>query len=147
MGIPGEPPGTREGCHYGFNASLLTQHNAVSYAVIMKQKLPSIKKSVSMKPRLVKIYSENNDFQYIETLRRKREKRQRQREFFIEQDFTQPTLLVVGNETWDMSAGYRELCSATVNIPIYGSASSLNLACATSILLYEIDRQRRNAQL
>src|SRR6266487_1001065 len=84
MGVPGEPPGTRKGCHYGFNASLLTQHNAVSYAVIMKQKLPSIKKSLSMKPRLVKIYSENNDFQYIETLRRKREKRQRQREFFIE---------------------------------------------------------------
>jgi len=322
MGIPGESFGTHKGCHYGFNASLLTQHNAVSYAVIMKQKLPSIKKSLSMKPRLVKIYSENNDFQYIETLRRKREKRQRQREFFIEgvrpinqalkydwtinafvysrekalsdwaknilahsqakthfevplplleklsnknepseilalvampeddlaripvkdnmlvvvfdrpaspgnlgtiirscdalrvdgliisghsvdlydpetisattgslfalptvrlpshkdllpwldminqqigpiqivgsdekakhditeQDFTQPTLLVVGNETWGMSAGYRELCSTTVNIPIYGSASSLNVACATSILLYEIDRQRRKTR-
>src|SRR5690348_16886207 len=36
------------------------------------------------KPRLVNIYSENNDFQYIETLRRKREKRQKNGEFFIE---------------------------------------------------------------
>ena len=60
------------------------------------------------------------------------------------QDFTQPTLLVVGNETWGMSAGYRELCDVIVNIPIAGSASSLNVACATSILLYEIGRQRRH---
>jgi tRNA G18 (ribose-2'-O)-methylase SpoU len=58
-------------------------------------------------------------------------------------DFKQPTLLVVGNETWGMSVAYRELCDVIVNIPIYGSASSLNVACATSIILYEIDRQRR----
>ncbi len=64
-----------------------------------------------------------------------------------EQDFTQPTLLIVGNETWGMSAGYRELCDAVVNIPIAGSASSLNVACATSILLYEVDRQRRRNAL
>ncbi|MBV9615258.1 MAG: hypothetical protein JO031_07380, partial [Ktedonobacteraceae bacterium] len=36
------------------------------------------------KPKVVRIYSENNDFQYIETIRRKREKRQRHKEFFIE---------------------------------------------------------------
>ncbi|MBO0782010.1 MAG: 23S rRNA (guanosine(2251)-2'-O)-methyltransferase RlmB, partial [Ktedonobacteraceae bacterium] len=62
----------------------------------------------------------------------------------IEQhDFTGPTMLVVGNETWGMSAAYRELCDTMVKIPISGSASSLNVACATSILLYEVDRQRR----
>ncbi|GAC1652984.1 MAG: TrmH family RNA methyltransferase [Ktedonobacteraceae bacterium] len=59
-------------------------------------------------------------------------------------DFTHPTLLIVGNETWGMSAGYKELCDVMVKIPIHGSASSLNVACATSIMLYEIDRQRRN---
>jgi tRNA G18 (ribose-2'-O)-methylase SpoU len=58
-------------------------------------------------------------------------------------DFSQPTLLVIGNETWGMSASYRELCDTIVRISIYGSASSLNVACATSIILYEIDRQRR----
>ena len=58
-------------------------------------------------------------------------------------DFTQPTMLVVGNETWGMSAGYSELCDTIVKIPMVGSASSLNVACATSIILYEIDRQRR----
>jgi tRNA G18 (ribose-2'-O)-methylase SpoU len=30
-----------------------------------------------------------------------------------------------------------------VRIPIGGSASSLNVACATSIVLYEVARQRR----
>jgi tRNA G18 (ribose-2'-O)-methylase SpoU len=58
-------------------------------------------------------------------------------------DFSRSTLLVIGNETWGMSAAYRELCDTIVKIPIYGSASSLNVACATSIILYEIDRQRR----
>jgi len=59
-------------------------------------------------------------------------------------DFTPPTVLLVGNETWGLSASYQDLCDVTVKIPIYGSASSLNVACATSIMLYEIDRQRRN---
>lgn len=61
-----------------------------------------------------------------------------------EHDFIQPTLLVVGNETWGMSSAYRELCDTIVSIPIAGSASSLNVASATSILLYEINRQRRS---
>lgn len=58
-------------------------------------------------------------------------------------DLTQPTLLVIGNETWGMSAGYRERCDVILKIPMYGSASSLNVACSTSIMLYEIDRQRQ----
>ena len=36
------------------------------------------------KPQIKIIYSENNDFQYIETLRRNREKRSKNKEFFIE---------------------------------------------------------------
>lgn len=58
-------------------------------------------------------------------------------------NFTRPTVLVVGNETWGLSAGLQALCDTMVTIPMYGSATSLNVACATSILLYEIDRQRR----
>ena len=58
-------------------------------------------------------------------------------------DFSGPTVLVVGNETWGMSAAYRELCDVVVTIPIHGSATSLNVSCAASIMLYEVDRQRR----
>jgi TrmH family RNA methyltransferase len=61
-------------------------------------------------------------------------------------DLTPTMVLIVGNETRGLSANYRALCDLIVRIPMYGSATSLNVACATSILLYEIDRQRRLAQ-
>ena len=61
----------------------------------------------------------------------------------VDYDFTAPTAFVLGNETDGMSWGYKQLCDSTIHIPIYGSASSLNVANAASIVLYEIDRQRR----
>jgi TrmH family RNA methyltransferase len=59
-------------------------------------------------------------------------------------DFREPIRLVTGNEAHGLSEAYRAFCDAMVTIPMSGSASSLNLAIATSIILYEIDRQRRN---
>ena len=58
-------------------------------------------------------------------------------------DFTAPTVLLIGSEAHGLSENYRLLCNAMVTIPMFGSASSLNVACATSILLYEVARQRR----
>lgn len=52
-------------------------------------------------------------------------------------DFAGPLVLAAGNETHGLSAALRELCDMTLRIPITGSASSLNVAAATSILLYE----------
>ena len=57
-------------------------------------------------------------------------------------DFTQPALLLVGNETAGLSSAWRELCDAVVSIPISGAASSLNAANAATVVLYEIARQR-----
>ena len=62
-----------------------------------------------------------------------------------EVDLTGPTLLLVGNETFGLSKGWKEHCDVLAKIPIQGSASSLNAGCAASICLYEIDRQRRQA--
>lgn len=59
-----------------------------------------------------------------------------------EQDFSRPTVLVLGNETVGMSQGYWEICDTVVKIPIGGALSSLNVSCAASILLYEVARQR-----
>lgn len=59
-----------------------------------------------------------------------------------EHDWTKPTVLVIGNETAGISAHYRQRCNAIVNIPQVGAATSLNVAAAASILLYEIQRQR-----
>ena len=58
-------------------------------------------------------------------------------------DLTGPTLLLVGNETTGLSAGWRERCDHLVRIPMQGSASSLNAANAATAMLYEAARQRR----
>lgn len=58
-------------------------------------------------------------------------------------DLTDRLVLILGNEAQGMSHGYRELCDVVAGIPITGSADSLNVACAGSIALYEILRQRR----
>lgn len=58
-------------------------------------------------------------------------------------DLTGPTLMVIGNETSGLSAGWKEACDATVRIPMAGSASSLNAANAATVVLYEAARQRR----
>ncbi|MBN2387124.1 MAG: hypothetical protein JXB85_08890 [Anaerolineales bacterium] len=58
-------------------------------------------------------------------------------------DFRPPTVLLVGNEANGLSDAYQELADVMVAIPMDGSASSLNVACAASILLYEIARQRQ----
>lgn len=54
-----------------------------------------------------------------------------------------PTLLVVGNETSGLSAGWRDAVDVMARIPIGGSASSLNAANAASVAMYEAARQRR----
>ncbi|MFC1887897.1 TrmH family RNA methyltransferase [Candidatus Cloacimonadota bacterium] len=57
-------------------------------------------------------------------------------------DFQKPTILLLGNETKGLSENFKSICDELVMIPIYGTASSLNLASAASIFLYEIDKQR-----
>jgi 23S rRNA (uridine2479-2'-O)-methyltransferase len=57
-------------------------------------------------------------------------------------DFTQPTLLLVGNEATGLSGAWRQLCDQAVRIPMTGAASSLNAANAATAMLYEISRQR-----
>jgi 23S rRNA (uridine2479-2'-O)-methyltransferase len=57
-------------------------------------------------------------------------------------DLTGPRLLLVGNETTGLSAGWRDAADAMVRIPITGAASSLNAAAAATVVLYEAARQR-----
>lgn len=57
-------------------------------------------------------------------------------------DFSIPTIVLIGNETTGLNNYYIEKADIMIKIPIGGSASSLNVACATSIILYEIQRQR-----
>jgi tRNA G18 (ribose-2'-O)-methylase SpoU len=57
-------------------------------------------------------------------------------------DFSQPMVVVIGNETTGMSAAWRENCDVLLRIPMTGSASSLNASAAGSITLYEAMRHR-----
>jgi TrmH family RNA methyltransferase len=61
-------------------------------------------------------------------------------------DFTQPTLLLAGSEGTGLSAAWRELSDVVVSIPMAGAASSLNVASATTAVLYEAARQRLMAR-
>lgn len=60
-------------------------------------------------------------------------------------DFSQPVVVLVGNETTGLSAAWREACDQVVRIPMAGRASSLNAATAASVVLYEAARQRSAA--
>jgi TrmH family RNA methyltransferase len=60
-------------------------------------------------------------------------------------DLTQPTLLLVGNETSGLSAAWKELADELVRIPMTGAASSLNAANAATAVLYEAARQRAHS--
>jgi TrmH family RNA methyltransferase len=60
-------------------------------------------------------------------------------------DLRDPLLLILGNEAQGMSHAYRDICDVVAGIPMTGSADSLNVACAGSIVLYEAFRQRRRA--
>ncbi len=68
----------------------------------------------------VKIYSKNADFQKI-----------------------------LGNETMGLNKAFKEFCDILCSIPMAEDsyASSFNVSCAASILMYEVTRQRTKIDL
>jgi TrmH family RNA methyltransferase len=54
-----------------------------------------------------------------------------------------PVMLILGNEAKGMSRGLRDLADEIAAIPIGGAVNSLNVACAASILLWEIYKNSR----
>ena len=57
-------------------------------------------------------------------------------------DLKRPSLIIVGNESHGISDFFESISDAMVRIPLQGTASSLNVASATSIILYESYRQK-----
>ncbi len=60
------------------------------------------------------------------------------------QDLTRPLLLMAGNETEGLCYAFKEVCDVLCTIPMAesSSASSFNVACAATVMLYEASRQR-----
>lgn len=69
-----------------------------------------------------------------------------QQKAIYELDLTVPLLLFIGNETKGLSYAYKELCDELCTIPMAetSTASSFNVSCAASIMMYEVVRQRKN---
>lgn len=64
-----------------------------------------------------------------------------------ETDLSGPLMLMMGNETMGLSKGFKDSCDRLVTIPMaeQSYASSFNVSCAASILMYEVTRQRNTA--
>lgn len=60
-------------------------------------------------------------------------------------DLTGPLMLMMGNETMGLNKAFKESCDLLCTIPMAETsyASSFNVSCAASILMYEVTRQRR----
>jgi TrmH family RNA methyltransferase len=61
---------------------------------------------------------------------------------YTDVDLTQPVAVVVGAEQTGLTDFWMEQADLKVNIPMLGQIDSLNVATATTILLYEAARQR-----
>lgn len=66
---------------------------------------------------------------------------------YTECDYTAPTVLVMGAEDKGISPEVLRMCDSHVAIPMFGHISSLNVSVAAGVLMYEVVRQRLNADL
>lgn len=59
-------------------------------------------------------------------------------------NLTYPLMLMMGNETMGLNKAFKEYCDMLCTIPMSEKsyATSFNVSCAASILMYEITRQR-----
>ena len=59
-------------------------------------------------------------------------------------DMTHPLMLMMGNETMGLNKAFKDYCDVLCTIPMSPDsyATSFNVSCAASILMYEIVRQR-----
>lgn len=61
---------------------------------------------------------------------------------YFEHDLTGPICIVMGAEDTGLSDDVFRICEPLLKIPILGSIESLNVSVASSILMYEVVRQR-----
>lgn len=62
---------------------------------------------------------------------------------YTDADYRAPAAIVVGSESQGPGPEWFHAAAATIRIPLYGRADSLNVAIAAGLLLYEVQRTRR----
>jgi tRNA (guanosine-2'-O-)-methyltransferase len=60
-------------------------------------------------------------------------------------DYTRPTAVLFGNERSGVSDGAAALADSHIVVPMQGMVQSLNVSVATAVILFEAQRQRREA--
>jgi len=66
---------------------------------------------------------------------------------FTQADLKVPLAVAMGTEQYGLSETWMKEADIRVRIPMFGTADSLNVASATTLLLYEAVRQRRSSLL
>jgi 23S rRNA (guanosine2251-2'-O)-methyltransferase len=61
---------------------------------------------------------------------------------WYEFDYTQPVAIVLGSEGRGLRPLVRRTCDKVLSIPLAGAVSSLNVAAAAAVFLFEVARQR-----
>lgn len=64
------------------------------------------------------------------------------KDFFTEVNFTEGVAIAMGSEQLGLTQQLMNQANIKVKIPMYGAADSLNVAAATTLMLYEVVRQR-----
>ncbi len=67
----------------------------------------------------------------------------RSNKFYYETNLKEDIAIVIGNEGSGMSEEFTQVCDELLKIPIMGKSESLNAAIASSIILYDVVRQRK----
>ncbi len=63
---------------------------------------------------------------------------------YLEPDYQQPCLLLVGNESQGLPAAYEAECDLLVKLPMMGRADSLNAAVAAAVMAFQVRASWRN---
>lgn len=66
---------------------------------------------------------------------------------YVEGEYTGPVALVMGAEDTGISEATLNECTAKVGIPMFGNIGSLNVSVAAGVMIYEVVRQRLQANL
>ncbi|MDE6113686.1 23S rRNA (guanosine(2251)-2'-O)-methyltransferase RlmB [Barnesiella sp. WM24] len=66
---------------------------------------------------------------------------------YTQADYTVPVAIVMGAEDVGISPEVLKLCDTFVSIPQFGHIGSLNVSVAAGVIMYEVVRQRLNADM